>query len=154
MRCPHLEDIFENLGEHDYDHNDVSPPVPVYNCIAWAAGDNQQRWWPADWDQVTYYWPPHLPRQPFGEETVDNFAAAFEWIGYTKCDSPAFEGGIEKIAIFVDAQRIPTHAARQLESGDWTSKCGIKGEDIKHKTLLALEGSAYGKAVAFLKRKR
>lgn len=45
MRCPHLEQIFENLGEQDYDHNDVSPATTQYNCIAWAANENYRRWW-------------------------------------------------------------------------------------------------------------
>jgi hypothetical protein len=154
MRCPHLERVFENLGEHGYDHDDVSPPIPKYNCIAWAAGDDQQRWWPADWDEVTYYWPPHLPRHPFGQEKLENFIAAFEWLGYVTCTSPRFEHGVEKIAIFIDPQGRPLHAARQLDSGDWTSKCGIKGEDIKHRTLFAIEGKEYGKASAFLKKRR
>lgn len=58
MRCPHLEALFENLGERDYDHSSVSDPTPRYNCLAWAAGDDQKRWWPidlADWG-----WPPNL----------------------------------------------------------------------------------------------
>ena len=53
MRCPHLEHLFENL-RLDYDQNDVSPATPRYNCIAWAAGENHRRWWPADWDRATY----------------------------------------------------------------------------------------------------
>lgn len=97
MRCRHLENLFENLGEHDYDHDDVSPANPIYNCIAWAAGESRQRWWPADWDKATYYWPAHLPRQPFGQETLENFVAAFEWLGYTRCDGPTFQKGIEKL---------------------------------------------------------
>src|SRR6266487_427431 len=153
MRCPHLEIMFDYLGEHDYDHDNVSIAVPRYNCIAWAAGENHRRWWPADWDTVTYYWPAHLPRQPFGKETLENFVRAFESLEYEKCKSPRFQKGVEKVAIFIDSKNLPTHAARQLESGDWTSKCGVK-EDINHKTLHAVEGEPYGEAVAFLKRRR
>jgi len=60
---------------------------------------------------------------------------------------------MEKVAIFADAQGAPTHAARQLESGAWTSKCGTL-EDIEHNSLANLEGGAYGKAVLFLERRR
>ncbi len=74
--------MFDYLGEHDYDHDNVSIAVPRYNCIAWAAGENHRRWWPADWDTVTFYWPPHLPRQPLGKETLENFVRAFESLGY------------------------------------------------------------------------
>jgi hypothetical protein len=155
MRCLHLENLFENLGEHDYDHDDVSPALPRYNCIAWAAGDDQHRWWPAAWDKATYYWPPHLPRHKFGEERLENFISAFEWLGYIRCYSPKFRNGIEKIAIFADSKGRPTHAARQLESGAWTSKCGPL-EDITHYALFNVEGEkrGYGKAVAFLKKRR
>lgn len=155
MRCLHLEQEFDNLGEHDYDHNDVSPATPRYNCIAWAAGENHRRWWPADWDTVTYYWPPHLSREPFGRETLDNFLAAFRSLGYKVCKSPKLENGVEKIAIFATPQHVPTHASRQTETGEWLSKCGVLHEDIKHNTLFAVEGpSGYGKAIKFMKKRR
>lgn len=38
---------------------------------------------------------------------------------------------------------IPSHAARQLPNGRWTSKCG-QAEDIEH-DLRDLEGRLYGK---------
>ena len=65
------------------------------------------------------------------------------------CKSKHYEGGYEKIAIYVKSG-IPTHAARQLENRLWTSKCGI-GEDIEH-NLEGLEGEHYGKAIHFMKR--
>ena len=45
---------------------------------------------------------------------------------------------------------IPTHAARQLRSGRWTSKLG-QAEDIEHE-LRALEGAIHGAVVLILKR--
>jgi hypothetical protein len=39
---------------------------------------------------------------------------------------------------------IPTHAALQLESGDWTSKLG-DFEDISHSTIEAVSGPVYGR---------
>jgi hypothetical protein len=59
---------------------------------------------------------------------------------------------MEKIAIFADATGSPTHAARQLTSGRWTSKLG-EAEDIEHE-LRAIEGDIYGTVVAILKRPR
>ena len=55
---------------------------------------------------------------------------------------------LKKIAIFgmkeSDGSVSPTHAARQLESGEWTSKLGKDFEDIPHTTLDALNGPVYG----------
>lgn len=158
MRCKHLEGLFENLGEHNYDHNDVSPQDLNYNCIAWAAGDNRRRWWPTKLGG--YWWPPQLPQD---EETQENFIHAFELLGYRLCRHSKRKNGIEKVALYVDAKGIPTHMARQLDSGiwAWSSKCGVALEDIKHDDLFALEGyklkngeDGYGKAVVFLHRRR
>ncbi len=52
--------------------------------------------------------------------------------------------------MFADALGLPTHAARQLASGRWTSKLG-KAEDIEH-DLHDLEGDLYGIVVLLMKR--
>lgn len=147
MRCVHLEQWFENLGEHDYCHQRVSPATPDYNCIAWAGYDQTRCWWPIDLGG--YWWPPNLPK----EETVQNFIDAYATIGYLKCTGPELEPGIEKVAIFVDDKNVPTHAARQLVNGTWASKCG-DFEDIEHKTLQSMEGKQYGTVHTYLKRWR
>ncbi len=59
--------------------------------------------------------------------------------------------GFEKVALFVDAAGMPTHAARQVNSGAWTSKLG-NSEDIEHE-LRALEGDIYGTVRLILKRR-
>lgn len=59
--------------------------------------------------------------------------------------------GFQKVAFFVGANGVPTHAARQLPSGLWTSKLG-EWEDIEH-TLHALEGDIYGTVALLLKRR-
>jgi len=156
MRCLELESFLENLGEDGYNRENVSPPtfgIIRYNCIAWAAGENTRPWWPSKEDPYYYYWPPHLPREEYERETLENFLRAFEWIGYSRCADPAHKVGIEKVAIFVNDSQFPKHAARQLPSGAWTSKCGDY-EDIEHFSLDSVAGSLYGKAVAFLERKR
>jgi hypothetical protein len=159
MRCILLETLLENLGPDDYDQDRISPRtvhLPLrekHNCIALAAGENDKWWWPSKRFESSYYWPDHLPREESLKETLPNFIRAFATKGYKVCKSAKLERGVEKVAIYVGPLGNPTHAARQLESGLWLSKCGDL-EDIEHKSLAALEGKVYGNAVAFLKRKR
>jgi hypothetical protein len=141
---------FPNLTDTDYEP-DMSRATREYNCIAWAAGNTTQKWWP---DQFRIgYWPPNLPR----EETEDAFIRAYETLGYIQCADSALEDGIEKIAIFVkrgwDGKPVPTHAAIQLENGYWSSKLG-DFEDITHFTLACLRGHVYGIVHCYLKRLR
>ena len=62
---------------------------------------------------------------------------------------------MEKVAIFVSARTgAPTHAARQLPSGQWTSKLGA-GIDIVHDDLEAVGGEMaleFGSVAAVLVR--
>lgn len=122
----------------------TSPDTPFYNCIAWAAGDSSRWWWPTPRGG---YWPQGAPRTL----TLDSFVAAFASIGYERCEDGSAEAGFEKVAIYTDAHGVPTHAARQSESGlSWLSKLGAM-EDIQH-SLFGLEGSAYGTVAAYLRR--
>jgi len=123
-----------------------SRPRGVYNCIAWAARDTGRWWWPDPNPQnEIVFWPPGIPI----EETVDAFAAVFVALGYTRCSGDALESGFEKVALFAD-EEVPTHAARQLPNGRWTSKLGFQ-EDIEH-DLHALSGDVYGQVRLLLKR--
>jgi hypothetical protein len=83
-------------------------------------------------------------------ETLDAFFNAYAKLGYEPCDKEDLEPAYEKIALFVSSTGAPTHAARQLQNGSWTSKLGPQ-EDIEH-TLEGLEGPAYGSVVRFLRR--
>ena len=85
-------------------------------------------------------------------ETTWNFIKAFETKGYKICKDGRLKRGIEKIAIYAIGDN-PTHAARQLESGTWISKCGDL-EDIKHPELSPLEGKSYGEVKVFMHRRR
>ena len=83
--------------------------------------------------------------------------AVFRILGYEPCEKAEFETGYEKVAIYIDRLDRPTHMARQLFSGWWTSKLG-NGEDIIHK-LAGVEGPGfvgrdYGRVVQVLKRPR
>jgi hypothetical protein len=93
------------------------------------------------------FWPPEAPR----EESPEAFIAAFSTLGYLPCENPDLELGFEKIALYASADGKPTHAARQLPTGRWTSKLG-QLHDIEHATLPVIEGPIYGVTVCFLKR--
>jgi hypothetical protein len=139
-----LEEHFPRLRGTDYAID--SPQDPDYNCIAHAADDQHRRWWPDLSGQDT--WPEGVPRA----ETREAFIAAFSTLGYVVCPGEEPEQGFEKIALFADAHGVPTHAARQLDGGRWTSKLG-QLEDILH-ALHDLEGILYGSVVLVMKRPR
>jgi hypothetical protein len=138
-----LEELFPGLAGSSYQI--TSPPDNDYNCIAWAAGDARNWWWPGR-DVNKEYWPPGVPR----ERTLHAFVAAFASLGYQVCEGEGPEADYEKLALFADADGKPTHAARQLPRGRWSSKLG-KGEDIEHE-LHDLEGAVYGSIVLLMRR--
>lgn len=143
MRAAHIEQEFPTLRSEPYEV--TSPQTPSYNCIAWAAGDSQRLWWPVQ--HPFAYWPPSVPRS----EEIEAFVEAFESLGYEMCVAGKLEAGWEKVALFVGMDGKPTHAARQLPDGRWTSKLG-QLEDITH-TIEGVEGRCYGRARKFLKRR-
>jgi hypothetical protein len=131
-----LESLFPGLRNSSY--RVTSPATRDYNCIAWAAGDVAHWWWPdPDPDNDVIFWPADAPR----EETLQAFMAAFATLGYTSATDDRPEAGFEKVAFFTSGT-VPTHAARQLPNGRWTSKLGF-AEDIEH-DLHAVSGQAYG----------
>ena len=138
-----LEFLFPNLTKVGY--KITSSEANFYNCIAWAAGENNRWWEPDPMDQL--YWPPNVPR----ENTLNAYVKAFESLGYASCTTVDCENGFEKIALYVDQKNIPTHAAKQLSDGKWTSKLGAL-EDISHNSLEALTNSDYGRVGPILKR--
>lgn len=123
----------------------TSPPDEGYNCIAWAAEDTDRWWWPDPMDQQ--YWPTEAPRVV----SVEAFVVAFGLLGYTETTDATAEADKQKVAIFVDQYGKPTHAARQLSNGQWTSKLGPQ-VDIAHE-LTALEGGSYGTVAVLLARR-
>jgi hypothetical protein len=122
----------------------TSPASPAYNCIAWAVGETDRWWWP---DAIGVgYWPDGVPR----EETLAAFLAAYTTLGYAPTANPAPEPDAVKVAIYARSG-LPTHAARQLPSGRWTSKLG-QAEDIEH-DLSDLVSSIYGDVAVILARR-
>jgi len=75
------------------------------------------------------------------------------WDYNQPCESGDLEQGFEKLVIYAGTGMVPTHMARQLSSGTWTSKLG-RDVDIEHDTPLEVEGALYGSVVKFLKRPR
>ncbi len=123
---------------------DTSPPTDRYNCIAWAAGNDDKWWEPAN--LPGYYWPPGIPPH----YAVEHAIAVFAGLGYAPCNGAAPETGFEKVAIYGDGVEY-THAARQVATGKWTSKLGSY-QDIEHATPECLEGKEFGHVVCILKR--
>ena len=145
----HPLQYFPRLGPDN--HRITSPAVREYNCVAWAAGIENQNLWPSGTEgllaEPAITWPEGIRN----DESVMAFVAYFESIGYALCDSPEFEDGYLKIAIFLKDD-YPTHTCRQLPSQKWTSKMGFDGVDIEHYDLESISGDQYGTASVFMKR--
>lgn len=140
-------DQFPNSRNHPIER--TSEKDPFYNCIAWAAGDKSNPWWPqnAEMSAITgSYWPPGVPKR----EDIKSFVKAFKSIGYSPCGDGQAEPGFVKVAIYA-LNGVPTHAARQLPDGRWTHKMG-QNIDIAT-TLEAVEGPIYGAVAKFLKKR-
>ena len=144
----HKEAQFPNLRRGEYRVTSIE--TSNYNCIAHAASKCDNWWWPVGSGS---YWPGGVP-----EETLDAFIAAYGTEGFAVCQAQSRdpEPGVERVAIYVDDDGTPTHAARQLPDGTWTSKLG-GWEDIMHVSLEAMEdkddlGLGYGKVALILKR--
>lgn len=84
-----IERDFPNLSTTGY--KITSPDTINYNCIAWAAGDDQRWWWPDS--QNIDYWPEEVPR----EVTLDAFKQAFQTVGYEVCQTDSLESGWQKM---------------------------------------------------------
>ena len=137
----HLALVFPNLASERY--RITSSATNSYNCIAWAAGRVDRWWWPAE----DGHWPPGIPR----EATVEAFVTAFSTLGYAICKGAGLEPGFEKIALYTDSKGEPTHAARQLPGGSWSSKLG-PSVDIEHATPHGVGGDRYGSPAVYLRR--
>ena len=120
-----------------------------YNCIAFAVHDTRQFWDPSMVGVRGYYWPPGIPRN----WDVTTLTKLYELHGFRVCESAELEKGFEKVAIYSTSSDSGTHAARQKDSGIWTSKLG-PSEDIEHQTPESLECPIYGSVSVVMKRKR
>lgn len=146
-----LKKVFPGLTS-DIHFKITSPYDENYNCIAWAAFHTDYWLWPPGGfrlDGVSFYWPTGVPK----DDKLSSFIRMYETYEYTLCDSWELEEGHRKIAIYVKTDGITvTHASRQLKDGRWTSKLG-KENDIQHGNPYSIEGIAYGRVGAFMKKK-
>ncbi len=120
----------------------IGPADSRYNSFAWAAGDEEKWWYP----DPPYFWPSEAERIV----TMRAFVRAFETIGYRACANGNLESGFEKIAIYADESGTPTHAARQLNDGAWTSKLGAL--EVVQYDGVSLLVPLYGEVTTFMKR--
>jgi hypothetical protein len=98
------------------------------------------------------FWPHGVSRK----DNLEAFMAAYATRGYRLCYDGSLQDGLEKVALFGKKQGdavIPTHAALQLETGEWTSKLG-SCEDVRHAKVEDVCGLLYGSVVCFLSRPR
>lgn len=84
---------------------------------------------------------------------MEDFERYFDFAGWARTLRRDLEPGKRKIALYASlGNGQPTHAARQLENGLWTSKLG-RDIDLSHE-LEELEGPTYGTVVAIFERSR
>lgn len=133
---------FPNL-RNGQGYKETSKRTDEYNCIAFAADDEENWWWPDE----NSFWPAGIPRVV----SLEAFIQAYQTRNYEPCEDETLEDGFEKVVIYVAPTGKPTHAAKQLHSGIWKSKLG-KGWDIEHDTIHGIEDGLYGKAFQFMKR--
>lgn len=136
----YLEVFFPGLAISGYEI--TSEASTVYNCIAWAAGDDSN-WW--DWHPFAF-WPEFAPHSLDVEALVQVFAG----LGYSICDDAGLETGYQKVAVYAIDGRWE-HAARQMANGQWTSKLG-EFEDIVHPSPDDLTGELYGEVYCVMRR--
>ena len=142
-----IAELFPNLRTEG-EYEPTSDEDANYNCIAWALYDIRQWWWPTP--RYGAFWLAQVPRNNKRETVIK----IFEMHGYVTCESSDPEPGYEKVALYeISPESGIEHAARQLQSGEWTSKLG-EWEDIRHKTPQSVECDDYGRVVQILKRPR
>jgi hypothetical protein len=144
-RLQHLEKVFPRLVLADYE--ETSKKNTLYNCIAYAAGDQTKKWDCPDIPVPGYYWPDKAIR---GSE-IDALISAFQVIGYKICSNGEIETNCEKVALYADKKGAWLHAAKQLKNGHWSSKIGNL-EDIRHASVNDVSGLEYGEVICYMKR--
>ena len=155
-RLPKLEQLtrdkkgslfFPRLAASDY--GKTSDSTPDYNCIAYAADDcaRKWQWWPRP--EPGYYWPP----QALDGDSPEALQSAFKAIGYEVCTGHEREEGYDKVALYAGPDGTWSHAAKQRNDGQWSSKLG-NGEDIRHATLMDVGDGDYGRPYCYMRRRR
>lgn len=121
----------------------VGEPTSGYNCIAYAAGDNE-RWW--DYAE-TRYWPDYATRT----DRMESLIEVFTGLGFQRCRGNSLEGGYVKVALY-EEQGVWKHAALQTPTGLWRSKMG-EGPLIEHRRPESLADGMYGNPTIHMRRR-
>ena len=135
-----LAAAFPRLAREGYEI--VGEPTGRYNCIAYAAGDTNEWWWPTG----GRYWPNYATRT----QRMDSLVEVFGGLDYEPCDNSGLESGFEKIALYEREGRFE-HAALQTRTGRWRSKMG-QGPLIEHRRPESLVGGMYGNPTIHMRR--
>jgi len=135
-----IRETFKNLPPDQY--QETSELTCLYNCIAWAAEDMDNWWWPSE----DGFWPVEIV-----DDSVQSFEHAFRVSrNYEPCRNGQLETGFQKVAVYSAGNRVK-HMARQIDNGLWTSKLG-HGWDISHHTTESLICPQYGDSISYLRR--
>ncbi|MFO0844380.1 MAG: hypothetical protein U0797_18620 [Gemmataceae bacterium] len=132
---------FPRLGD---DFEVLAPASAAYNCIAWALGRSDRWVWPVP------------PGQPV---SVGDFDALFSAHGYRRVGPLNYDpqAGHDKLVLYAKRNEFgeaePTHCARQLADGSWSSKLG-RLPLIRHLHPDDIDGGTYGEAHAVYVRER
>jgi len=124
-KFPNLVDLSRKTSEED----------EKYNCIAWAFGHTNKIWWPAKAPRV------HWPISYKGLTAMQAFQAWLTHDGWEGTLDATFDPKFKKIALYT-LYGEPTHAAKLIGDGTWSSKLGLF-IDLSH-TLADLVGPEYG----------
>lgn len=133
-----LVGMFPNLATEPYIR--TSPCTFDYNCFAYAGGDQSRRWDPG----ADFHWP-----DAARNTKIATLTRIYKGLGFKICQNGDIEVGYDKIVIYAIGNNA-THAAKQLSTGEWSSKLGDL-EDISH-TLTGIAGGGYGTPTRFMKR--
>src|SRR4051794_29924483 len=94
--------LFPNLPPAEY--RETSEQTCLYNCIAWAAEDVGNWWWPSE----DAFWPVDIV-----DDSIASFEDAFRASrNYEPCNSGVLELGFKKVAIYAAGNKVK-HMARQ-----------------------------------------
>ncbi|MDE3259213.1 MAG: hypothetical protein OYM47_15385 [Gemmatimonadota bacterium] len=135
-----LIEAFPNLSEEGFEF--VEQSSERYNCIAYAAGDVTELWWPNPY----CYWPPWATY----DNRIVSLKEVFAGLDYEQCDDSKAEIGYEKVALYEIQGRFQ-HASLQMPNGRWRSKMG-PGPVIEHFNPESLSGEVYGNPTIYMRR--
>jgi len=97
--------------------------------------------------KLGWLWPTEVP----ADLRLSTLVSMLAKYGFERCFTGELDPTLSKIALYGGGEHV-THAARQLESGRWTSKRGIFGDDIEHDTADAIAGGEYFEILAYFQR--